>query len=803
MKISLDWISDFLTLPELSPMEIARALTRHTAEVEGVENPAESYKGMVVGRVLSLNKHPNADRLNLVETDIGNQTVQIVCGGQNLKKDMLVAVALPSSWVKWHGEGEPVQLSETKIRGESSHGMICAGEEIGLPTNNPPGAAAVSIQDLTWTNAKAGTPLAEALGKTGAILELDNKSLTHRPDLWGHYGIARELAAIFKTPLKPVDLRFIPSSEKKQVQVDIEDSARCPRFSSAILTGVRAEESPQWMKARLQAAGMSPHNLLVDVTNYVMLELGQPMHAYDRAVVGDHLHVRCAKKDERLLTLEGTEHPLHPEDLLICDGKNEPIGIAGIKGGMKSGIQENTCEIVLEAAHFDAIAVRKSATRHGLRTDASQRFEKSLDPSLTEQALARAIHLIQKECPNAKLEGPIHTVGTWKDKKHTLTLDPKRACELIGVDIPTQEITRILESLEFNVKKDGKHLSVTIPSHRATGDVHIEEDLVEEIARSYGYEKIPATLPALPIRMPIENAERDAMHAARKIFALALGFTEVMTYSFYGADRLKRCRMKEDGHLKVLNFLSEDQTHMRSSLTPNLLAVVADNAREKDHIKIFEFGRSYKDIGEFMPLEESRVTAVVAQKEEAFYEAKGALEQFLNSVGTAHYELKPSATPLPYAHPKKSMDLWIQGKNIGVLFTVHPAVLKAFGIPLNTAIFSLHFASLLEAKRHQKSFTPLPKFPSMDFDISVLVSQKTAVKEVEQTIRSTDEEGLMEKVALFDIYEGKNIPEGQKSLSFQISLRHKDRTLTEKEFTFIQTRLFQTLEKNGYKIRGL
>jgi len=806
VNISLNWISDFVTLPKLSGEEIGRKLTTHTAEVEGVIDQAKNYEKMVIGKVTALAKHPGADRLNVVKVDIGGrENVQIVCGGQNLFEGMLVAVGLPGAWVRWHGEGDLVELSEAKIRGESSYGMICAGEEISLPADNTADSKEVRIADLTATKAKAGTPLAKALDRSDIVLEIDNKSLTHRPDLWGHYGIARELAAITEAKLTPLD-KFIsiPTAKgKAQVKVDIVDAALCPRFSSVILSGIQIAPSPSWMKARLEAAGMNSHNTIVDITNYVMLELGQPLHAYDRKVLGtDALNVRFAKKGEKLLTLEGGEHELTTEDPLICNGKNEAIGLAGVKGGLNSGISDSTTEIILESANFNPVPVRKSAMRHDLRTDASQRFEKSLDPALTEIAIKRAIHLIMELCPTAKLEGPVSTVGSWKAAEIVISMDPESVCSKIGVPIATPTMVKILKALEFGVTKDGKLLKVTVPSHRATRDVSIEEDLVEEIARSYGYNNIPAILPSKPIKLPMENVERTLKHSARSILALGLGFTEMLNYSFYSKDRLQKCALNEKEHFTISNPLSLDQTHLRTTLTPNLLANVAANCRERESIKIFELGHTYKEIGEFMPLEEKRLTAMVAGKNETFYDAKGALENFLKAFLVKDYELVPSKKPLPYAHPKKSMDLVVKGKTIGTLFTVHPATLNAFDIALGVSVFSLHFSDLVHTGRAVPHFTPLAKFPAMHFDVSVLVDHQKTVAELESAIHSVSSE-VIESVSLFDTYEGKGIPEGQKSLSFSVTLRHPDRTLTDSEFQELYSSACQALVKAGGTIRGL
>ncbi len=814
MNISLNWLRDFVDLPEVDGKTLGARITAHTAEVEGVIDEAKLYEKMVIGRVLAIRKHSSADRLNLVQTDIGGKTVQLVCGGQNLFEGMLVAVALPGARVRWHGEGELAELSEAKIRGESSFGMICAGEEIGLPADNTPASMSeanakqkeeVRIHDLSELKAKPGTPLAEALCRNDIILEIDNKSLTHRPDLWGHYGIAREVAAIFGKPLKKLDtfIKIPPSKGTEKISIKIENDKLCPRFSAAIVTGIKIEESPQWMKARLQAAGMNPHNNIVDITNYVMLELGQPMHAYDRSIVGDNgFLIRHAKKGEKLITLDGSEQKLSEEDPLVCNAAGEPLGLAGLKGGLKSGISDATREIILEAANFNAIVVRKSSMRHALRTDASQRFEKILDPALTEVALKRAIHLILKLCPHASVASALTTAGTWKPSKSQLTISPENICRKIGVKIPTKKISSILKSLEFGVAVSGKNLKIAVPSHRATGDVDIEEDIVEEVARLYGYDNIPALRPQQPMKLPLENEERFHKHLTRSIFALGLGFTEVVNYSFTNKDRFERCGIPEEGHLKILNYLSEDQTHLRTTLVPNLLNTVAGNHREFPSIRIFELGRTYKEIGEFMPLEEKHLAAVVAEDGESFYNAKGALETFLKNFRAGPYQLKASAKPLPYAHPKKSMDILFRGKAIGQIFTVHPAVLKSFDVPLSTSLFELNFSELVKQGREISRFKTLAKFPSMFFDVSVLVDKTITVENVEKCILSANSGNLIQSVVLFDIYEGQGIPEDKKSLSFSIEIRHEDRTLTDQELQAVQEGIFLALEQFGGRIRG-
>ena len=808
MYISLDWLSDFTKLPKLTAQEIGEKITLHTAEVEGVEDLESKYANMVIGRIVELKKHPDADRLNLTMVDIGeSKPVQIVCGGQNLQVDMLVPIGLPGAKVDVHGSGDIFELAKVKIRGAESHGMICAGEEIWMePDNEPNRKKDVKITDLSHLNEKPGTPLAKALGKSGSIIDIDNKSLTHRPDLWNHYGFARECSTIFKQELKPYEPKAAkPDSTEAKPKATIKDDKVCPQFSMAIMTGIEIAESPQWMKSRLEAAGMNPHNNIVDITNYVMLELGQPMHAYDRKVVGsDELIIRTAKDGEILVTLDESEYKLNKEDPIVCDKKNEPLGIAGIKGGLKSGITDETTEIIVEAANWDPIIVRKCSTRIGLRTDASQRFEKGLDPSMTETAVNRAIELIKELSPNAKLISKVETFGKWKPGKKTIKVSPEKICKKIGVEISEKEMTRILKSLEFGVKKSGKQLEVDVPSHRATGDVDIPDDIVEEIARIHGYDQVPALVPSFPINLPVKNEERFHKHDARRILAHNLGFTEDFNYSFYGEDRLEACGLDETKHLKILNYLSEDQTHMRTSMTPNLLASIAKNAREFEHIKLFEIGRTYEENGAYMPDEKKVLAAAISSKskDEIFYEIKGALEAFLQNFQTGNYKLVPSKDAPSYAHPKKCMTILSRGKQIGHVFAVHPGVLKHFDIAHQVGMFELHFNALVEHGRNTVKFEEPSKFPAMNLDVSVLMEEEKTVAAIESAIRKTDKEKSIQNIELFDIYRGKEIPENQKAMAFTIQLRHKDRTLTDKEFQETQEAIFLALEKLGGKIRG-
>ncbi len=799
MKISLNWLKDYVKIPSKhSPEELGNLLTLHTAEVEEIVDQSKGFDKMVVGKVLELKRHPNADKLWLAKTDIGEKSpVQIVCGGINLKEGMVVPIALPGSYVKWHGEGDLIKLEEAKIRGESSHGMICAGEEIGLPPCPPE-----EITELKGVDDKPGTPLAKALKLDDTVIEIDNKSLTHRPDLWGHYGIAREVAALTGGRLEKIDPKISAKTVHKSadnLSVEIKNSDLCPRYIGVRISGIKIEESPEWLKQKLRSAGHATYNNIVDITNFISSELGQPMHAFDSRFIEGGIVVRTAKKGEKMTTLDDKERELTDKMLLICDHK-KPVALAGIMGGQNSEIQDDTTEIIFEAANFDAPCVRKTSVALGLRTESVQRFEKSLDPALAELAMLRAIELTLKLCPSAKLESEIIDINYSKPKNLVIKTTPERICSKIGTEISEKEIIRILESLEFKVTKSGKELTVSVPSFRSTKDVEGEDDIIEEVARIFGYENIPSVLPKLPAKLPEENRERFLKHKARDIISLGLGFTEVSNYSFCSEDDFTKSNLEEKDHIKLLNYLSQDQTHLRVSLLPNMLKGLHESLKHQQSPKLYEIGHTYREIGKYMPLEEKWLIGLVTG-ETCFFDTKGAVEVFLEKFGADNVKLIPSKKAPPYAHPSKCTDIAVRGQNVGHIYEVHPEVLKRYDINESVAAFEVNFTKLVSLGQRQHKYTPLPKFPSLEFDVSVVLPEKVAASKAEESIQKASKD-LIEEIELFDIYRGKGLSEKEKALAYHITLRAKDRTLKDEEMTEIQKKVFKNLEDLGGKIRG-
>jgi len=804
MHISLDWLKDFVNIKkDLDPKDLGNLLTLKTAEVETVIEESRNFENMVTGKVIDLKKHPDADKLKIAKTSIGKETLQIVCGGQNLKEGMCVAVAKIGAKIKWHGKGDLVEMKKAKIRGVESSGMICAGEEIGI---EDPDAGEHDILDLSAIKPKPGTPLAEFFKKDDVILEFDNKSLTHRPDLWGHHGIAREVAVITNSKFKELKTEVKIPKKGESVKVDVKDTKLCPRYCGLIINNIKVQGSPHWIQKRLKATGHGLHNNIVDVTNYVMIELGQPMHAFDKNYIKNGIVVRKAKKGEKIKSLDEKENTLTENMLLIADHE-KPVAIAGIIGGENSGINEKTTSIILESANFNAANVRRTSTKLGIRTDSSQRFEKSLDPNLAETAIKRAAEIILEICPEAKIAGPITDIENFDKKALKVKFDTEKAASKIGVAITQKEIIKILEKLHFEVKvKDETTLEVTIPSFRATKDIDMEDDLIEEIARIYGYENIAAILPSLPTKLPKENTERFKKHKLRELLSLGHGFTEVYNYSFYGQKELKNSLMTEEGHIKLLNYLSEDQTHMRTSLIPNLLKNIHENFKFYNSFKIYEIGRTYKEIGQYFPLEEKNVVGAITTKEktdDVFYEAKKVVETIFQKFNIKAPKPSKGIKNAPYAHPTKSMSyIDHNGQTIAKIFTLHPSVAKNHEIEkYSVTIFNINFTELLKLSQKDKKYKKIAKFPSIEIDISVVINERTEMTEIEQAIKKADQ-NLIQNITLFDLYQGEHIDPGKKAIAFKITLQATDRTLTDQEMAEVQKKIFKNLENIGGIIRG-
>jgi len=805
MNISVNWLKNYINLPTSSKdiLELSELFTVRTAEVEDLVDLAATFKKIVIGKIEAIEPHPDADRLKITKTNVGTETLQIVCGATNIEVGQLIPVALIGASVRWHGEGEPIGLTPAKIRGIESFGMICAAEEIGLKSSVD------GILDLTYTKAQPGTPLAEVLNKNDFIIKIDNKSLTHRPDLWGHYGIARELAAILDEKLRPLPT-FTDYPKVKNIIVDaeIQEPELCPRYECLTINNITVEPSPQWLKNALENIGHRSINNIVDATNFVMHELGQPLHAFDTSKIKDGIIVRKAKNNEEITTLDGVKRKLTKTMLVIADHE-KAIAIAGIMGGKNSEITTATQSVTIESANFDPVCVRKTSKILGLRTDAVQRYEKSLDPHLTDIALNRIVQIILEICPQASLESQKVDRNNFNYQPTFINFNTAKANSKIGIQISDEEITELLEKLEFKVQKSSQKnlLKVEVPSFRATKDINHQDDLVEEVARLYGYEKLPKILPELSVTLPIPNEERLKKILVRKTFSTELGFHEIIDYSFYSSKDIENANLNEGEHLKLKNYLSEEQTHLRTSLVPGILKNIAHNLKLQDSFKIYEIGRTYKYIQQFFPLEEEKVAGAIIlnkkDKTEPFYLMKGAIESLLDNFNLQHLKFKKAEKIPTFAHPVKVAayaDPRTQQEIIHI-FELHPKVAKNYGLEGSKIVmFELNYTQFLQVPRSEKVFKPFPKFPGIEIDVSFLIDKKTEIGTAQKAIQKANQ-SLIEKVKLLDIYQGANLSNEKKSLTFKISLQAPDRTLTEEDMRVTQEKVFKEIEKIGGEIR--
>ena len=844
MKLSLKWLKQFVEIPEhLSAQDLANLITLHTAEVDGFENPSESFANMVVGKIEKLEQHPNADKLQVCIVNIGktsfdsqmdldtrqnskskaNRTdstesdfldfnavdedisesikkVKIVCGGSNLYQNQLVAIALPGSQVRWHGEGDLITLEATTIRGEDSYGMICAAEEIGMGQSK-----GKEIMDLTNLEVEPGTPLDKALGKDDIIFDIDNKAITHRPDLWCHYGFAREISAITGGKLKPYPKTNLSSkipSKGEEINLKISNPEILSKWNSLVINNITVQESPDWLKHKIESVGLRSVNNIVDITNLVMLDLGQPMHAYDKDLLGDDLdlEIRFAKDNEQIETIDHKHRKLNNQDPILVKSDQTPVIILGVMGGANSEISEQTVNIVLESATFDAVTIRKSSTFHGLRSDASQRFEKSLDQNLCKHALLKATELILELCPEAQIAGQITDTTIKEQPQITINLSPEKVNKYLGFEIPTSKITEILESLSFQVKNSKNLLEVNVPSFRATKDVNNEVDLIEEVVRIYGYEQIDEILPTLPTKAPIKNIYRTREHQARTILK-GYGLSEVLNYSFYSKQDFQKTLLNEADHLTLKNFLSEEQTHLRTSLVTNILKNIHLNNKNFAETKVFEIGRTYIENGNYFPTEEEFIAIAVYQKNDPFTVLKGILESFINEFSHEELKIIVSQEPAQYLHPKKSIQI-VNSQNIevGSAGIIHPLVQENFDLKHEVAYAEINFARLAHQIAHAKKFQTIPKFPDLEFDLSVVIDEHQYAEQIKEAIQNSSE--LVHNVQLFDIYQGDSIGSNKKALAYKITLRSLDRTLTDKDLADVQEKCISKIKKAGGTVRG-
>ena len=811
MKVSLNWIRDYVQLPADADLKkLAYDLTMSTVEVEDTIELAKQFDHMVVGVINTIEQHPNADKLKVCKTDIGGRVEDIVCGGSNLREGMKVAVALPGAMCKWHGEGDLVEIKKSKLRGVDSYGMICGAVEIGLADLFPTKEEA-HILDLSDFDAPAGTPLADALDLNDIILEIDNKSMTNRPDLWGHYGIAREIAALYDLPMKEFPRFDRNVANTAGFHVTVEDAERCPRMTGTQIENVCVKPAPYWMQVRIWKTGMRPINALVDITNYVMLATGQPSHAYDSDHIAGHIIVRRAKAGETLTLLNGKELPLSTDDLTIADDAGI-VGLAGVMGGAKDSILPTTSKVILEIANFQAAGIRRTALRYDNRTEASARYEKAIDPERCDQALDLSMQLFSDLYPEMKVTGLVDEYPRHL-KQAEIDVPLSWLERRLGKRLPPEEIRHKMELLGYGISFDGDNMHVVVPTWRSTGDVSIQADIMEEVARMYGYENFEAEPITTTFDGAINQLDKDLERRIKEYLAIRCGMQEIFTYPWMDEQFVNAVLQSTEGILSLSTPPSPAERFVRSSLLPNLCKAVVKNERYFNDFAIFETAQVFRDENytapydarEKLPSQRKNVAGAFASTDKditaLFRRVKGVVEMMARYVHMETLTFRQEEKPV-WADNVVWLNIYRGEEKVGDLALLAKKVSMACGIKnLNVMLFQLDQDSLVPLKSRTNTFTHIAEYPMTDYDISLLLDGSVQWKDVVQTVSGIKSE-LLHGVSFVDEYRGKQVPAGKKSLTLRLSIGSKEKTLTSAEIEEVAAGVLRKIAKRfGAELR--
>lgn len=800
MRISYRWLCRHVDLTDLGPAQVADLLTRHVAEVDGVEPFAPALEAVRVGLVLERTPHPNADRLGFCRVDIGEgEPLGIVCGAPNVAGGQRVAVATVGTRLPGG-----LEIGRAKIRGVASEGMICSERELGLSDEH----------EGIWVlpaEAPLGRPVAEAFGGPDWVIVVDNKAVTHRPDLWGHRGLARELAALLDRPLREADLSLPPTAAGPAFPVQLQ-SPHCRRFVALPIDGVRAGPSPDWLRLLLLAAGQRPIDCLVDASNFVMLDLGQPNHLFDRSAVEGGIVVRQARAGERLVTLDGVERRLEPSDLLICN-EAQAVALAGIMGGEASKVAGDSRSLLLEVANFDAATIRRSSSRLGLRTEASSRFEKSLDPALPLEAASQLVRLLADLQPTLQLPCPPTDIGDWQRPQLVIRLRPARVRDLLGVDLDDDRIADILVRLRFGVRRDdGGEWWVTVPSDRATKDVALEEDLIEEVGRFQGYDAIPEKTILAPLAPALPDRRQTLITVAQDFLAGAPAFHEVLSYSFVDEQLAERLGLDAQVHSRVVNAVAAGLSRLRRDVAPSLLGHLARNLRLDNDLRLFEVGKGSRPEW----LDERGKPGEVEQVALAWARAgappkgpwdgrhaalKGVVEALLRQVGAGQPRwrpCRPEARP-PWGHPARAAEAWLGDTWVATLVDLDPAAARRLDLEADVAVAWLDLATLAALPPAPPSYRPIPRFPGVKLDVAVATPPELTQEAVAAAIAKAGR-GQLASSELFDVYAPQALG-GRRSLAYHLVLQAADGTLTDEDAARFLGRLERELAALGAELR--
>ncbi|WP_297989469.1 phenylalanine--tRNA ligase subunit beta [Anoxybacillus sp.] len=804
MFVSYRWLQQYVDLTGITANQLADRITKAGIEVESVEVRNKGIQGVVIGHVLEREQHPNADKLSKCLVDIGEENpVQIICGAPNVAKGQKVAVAkvgavLPGNF----------KIKRAKLRGEESNGMICSLQELGVESKIVPKEYADGI--FVFPNdAPVGADALELLYLDDEVLEL---SLTpNRADCLSMIGVAYEVAAILGRSVKlpAIELKENDENVHDYISVRVDAQEDNPLYAGRIVKNVKIGPSPLWMQARLMAAGIRPHNNVVDITNYILLEYGQPLHAFDYDRLGSkEIVVRRAKNGETIVTLDDVERTLTENHLVITNGK-EPVALAGVMGGANSEVKNDTTTVFIESAYFASSVVRQAVKDHGLRSESSTRFEKGIDPARTKEALDRAAALMA-EYAGGEVVGGVVEVNTLQRKDVVVAITLDRINNVLGTTITKEEVAGILTNLQFTFTEHDGTFTITIPSRRA--DITIEEDIIEEVARLYGYDHLPATLPigeAKPGKLTPYQAKRR--HVRR--YLEDAGLFQAITYSLTNEAKAMMFALETAEPIRLALPMSEERSVLRQSLVPHLLEAASYNrARQVENVALYEIGSVYLANGEHeLPNEKERLAGVLTgvwhahlwqgeKKAVDFYVAKGILDGLFALLGLEN-RIEYKQAKREHLHPGRTAEILLDHKTIGFIGQLHPNVQKQFDLK-ETYVFELDLEALLKAEVADIRYTAIPRFPSITRDIALVVDEHVVAGELQKTIIEVGGE-LLKDVSIFDVYKGDRLPEGKKSIAFALRYYDPSRTLTDEEVTNVHEQVIKAVEQQfGATLRG-
>ncbi|CEO11920.1 phenylalanyl-tRNA ligase subunit beta [[Clostridium] sordellii] len=787
MLVPLKWLRDYVDI-DRETQEFADMMTMTGSKVEKVEFFGKETNGVEVCKILEIEQHPDADRLKVTKVEVADgQILQIVTNATNIKVGDFVPVArigavLPSDF----------KIKKGKLRGVLSEGMFCGAEELTIPSQYVEEYKKDGIYILDHQDSfELGMDVRESLGINDALIEFEITS--NRPDCRSILGIAREAAVTLGKELKFPEIKVNGSDEEMSFEIDVQTDL-CKRYCGKVVKDVKVGPSPYWMQRRLIEAGMRPINNIVDITNYVMLELGQPLHAFDlEDIKYDKMTVRLAKEDEKFTTLDGVERTL-TSDMLVIGNKDKTLDLAGIMGGENSEVKDTTTSIFIEGASFAKENIRATSKKLGLRTEASSRFEKGIDVNLTEVAVNRACQLIEELGCGRVLNGMLDYYPK-KEEVQKITVNPERINKLLGVNVPMDQFLNILERLEFkcNLKSSDK-LELEVPSFRL--DITEDADILEEIARIYGYDNIPSATLEGNATAGVKTENQKFIDKI-KSNSIAVGLNEILTYSFVSPKGVDKINLDENDEkrefVKIMNPLGEETSVMRTTLIPNMLDVISTNLSHKvEDVYAFECGNTFRP-QEGLPVETKKLSIGMYGKDVDFFALKGAVETILNNVGFSGYEIEPETKNLTF-HPGRCAKLVYNNICIGVFGELHPDVLENYDLNQRVYIAEINVDLIFENLNNAKVYNPLPKYPATTRDIALLVKDEVFVKQIEDIIKANGED-ILESYQLFDVYKGAQIEEGHKSIAYSITYRSKDKTLTDEEVAKVHDKIVSELSE--------